>query len=101
MGRTKEAKAGSRRTRLGPQSHDVRGFQGGGSPPVVSEVGQTQQSASGHVRADLPAGRQMAPKSPNLASLSCGTPVRHSRGRSPVRWQRMLGGKGSGQAKYL
>jgi hypothetical protein len=44
---------------------------------MVSDVGQRQESASSHVGAEVRGGRQMAPESPNLPSLSCGTPVRH------------------------
>jgi hypothetical protein len=32
-----------------------------GSPPVVSDVAQTQQLASRQVDADVPTGRQLAP----------------------------------------
>ena len=45
--------------------------------PVVSEVVQAQQSAPGHVGADVPSDRQMAPNSAHSPSLSRGTPVRH------------------------
>ena len=40
---------------------------------MVSDVGQTQQSAASHVGADVPTGRQMAPESPTcLSLLPCG-----------------------------
>ena len=77
MARAKKVKAGSRRTRLRSRRRDARGFQGEGSPPVVWDVAQTQQSTSSHLGADVPAGRQMAPESPHSPFLPCGTPVRH------------------------
>jgi hypothetical protein len=48
MARAKKVKAGSERAKLRSQRHDGQGFQGRGSSPMVSDVGQTQQSAPGH-----------------------------------------------------
>jgi len=45
---------------------------------VVSDVARTERSAPGHVGADAPARRQMAPRSPHSSSLPCVTPVRLS-----------------------
>jgi hypothetical protein len=77
MAGAKNVKAGSEQTNLRSQRGDARGFQGGGSPPVVSDVAQTQQPAPSHVGGNVPADRQMAPESPHSPSLTCGTPVRH------------------------
>jgi hypothetical protein len=58
-------------------------FQGEGSPPVVSDVAQTQQSAPSRTGADVPAGRQMVPEFRNSPSLPCGAPVCYYPGQEP------------------
>jgi hypothetical protein len=67
MGRAKEVKAGSRRTRRRSQWSDVRSFQGESSPAVVSDVAQRQRLAPSHV-----VGRSVGKVIPNLVKRSEG-----------------------------
>jgi hypothetical protein len=69
----------------GKRKEIERRAYGEGSRPVVPDVAPTQQSASSHVGADVPAGRQMAPESHILYTYPAERLCVITQGRSQVR----------------
>jgi hypothetical protein len=60
MARAKKVKGGGGETDFGSDGAMFGVFREGVPRRVVSDVAQTQQSAPGHVGADVPTARQMA-----------------------------------------